>query len=72
MFANRNMETGQADMEMPELQNQQPQIEMSQEEKTLIESLQPMFPHLPTITILETMRACGNNEEMTANLLFEY
>ena len=79
MFANRNMEPGHADMEMPEPQNQQqspqnqqPQIEMSQEEKTLIDSLQPMFPHLPTITILETMRACGNNEEMTANLLFEY
>ena len=73
MVTNRGMEPGHhTDMGgMPE-SSQQPQIEMSQEEKTLIESLQPMFPHLPTITILETLRACGNNEEMTANLLFEY
>lgn len=73
MFANNSsMEPGHNDMGgIPET-SAQPQIEMSQEEKTLIDNLQPMFPHLPTITILETLRACGNNEEMTANLLFEY
>ena len=74
MFANRGMEPGHHTDDMggmPET-SQQPQIEMNQEEKTLIDNLQPMFPHLPTITILETLRACGNNEEMTANLLFEY
>lgn len=52
--------------------NSQPQIEMTTEEKELLTGLQQMFPHLPTITILETLRACGNNEEMTANLLFDY
>lgn len=74
MFANRGMEPEHTENVIPDTteQNYQPQIEMTQEEKTLIDSLQPMFPHLPTITILETLKACGNNEEMAANLLFEY
>ena len=71
MFANRGMETEPPGMGMSP-PNESSQIEMSQEEKTLIDNLQPMFPHLPTITILETLRACGNNEEMAANLLFDY
>ena len=70
MFTNRGIEQGETDISQPSQQQQQ--IEMTQEEKKVIESLQPMFPHLPTVTILETLRACGNNEEMTANLLFEY
>ena len=66
---NENTDIIEQPEQMPELSQH---VRMSEEEHNIMERLSPMFPHLPQVTILETLRACGNNEEMTANLLFEY
>lgn len=47
-------------------------IQMTEEEHLNMESLIQMFPHIPQVTILETLRACSNDQTATANLLFEY
>ena len=47
-------------------------IQMTEEEHLNMESLIQMFPHIPQVTILETLRAFSNDQTATANLLFEY
>jgi hypothetical protein len=49
-----------------------PEMPMSEEEKEIVTNLHAMFPNIPKITILETLKACDNDESMTANLLYDY
>ena len=48
------------------------QINISQEEEAKLNTLQQMFPHIPKITILETLKACNNDDSLSANLLFDF
>lgn len=45
---------------------------MSDEEKAAMEGLVGMFPHIPHMAILQTLKACGSDVAMAANLLFDY
>ena len=47
-------------------------IQMSEDEKIKVTNLHGMFPTIPKITILETLKACDNDETLAANLLYDF
>ena len=49
-----------------------PEMPMNEEEKQKVTNLHSMFPNIPKITILETLKACDSDESLTANLLYDY
>ena len=52
--------------------DQQINIQLSEEEEKKVSNLQSMFPNIPKITIVETLKACNEDEELSANLLFDF
>ena len=69
-----NQQTNGQPMMSDTAQEQQsiPEMPMSEEEKEKVTNLHIMFPNIPKITIFETLKACDNDESLTANLLYDY